>query len=51
MPTEKVSRFLDYDFKPIMQNGNSYIRDPGHFIERIRNINNLPENTRLIKYH
>lgn len=48
MPTEKVSRFLDYDFKPIMQNGNSYIRDPGHFIERIRNINNLPENTRLV---
>lgn len=48
MPTEKASRFMDYDFKPIMQNGNSYIRDSGQFIERIRNINNLPENARLV---
>lgn len=48
MPTEKASRFLDYNFKPIMQNGNSYIRDSGQFIERIRNINNLPENARLV---
>ena len=48
MLTEKVSRFLDYDLKPIMQNGNSYIRDSGHFIEKIRNINNLLENAILV---
>ena len=27
MPTEKVSEFLDYQLKPVMQNGKSYIRD------------------------
>ena len=27
MPTEKVSEFLGYQLKPVMQNGKSYIRD------------------------
>lgn len=45
---KKYPDFWTMTLKPIMQNGNSYIRDSGHFIERIRNINNLPENTRLV---
>ena len=48
MPTEKVSEFLDYQLKPVMQNGKSYIRDSGHFLERIKNINTLPENAILV---
>ena len=48
MPTEKVSEFLDYQLKPVMQNGKSYIRDSGHSLERIKNINTLPENTMLV---
>ena len=32
-PTEKVSRFLDDDLKPVMQNGWSYIQDSGDFFE------------------
>ena len=26
-PTEKVSEFLDYHLKPVMQSGKSYIKD------------------------
>ena len=48
MPTEKVSEFLDYQLKPVMQNGKSYIRDSRHFLERIKNINTLPENAILV---
>ena len=48
MPTEKVSEFLDYQLKPVMQNGKSYIRDSGHFLERIKNINTLPENAMIV---
>ena len=48
MPTEKVSEFLDYQLKPVMQNGISYIRNSGHFLERIKNINTLPENEMLV---
>ena len=44
MPTEKVSEFLDYQLKPVMQNGKAYIRDSGHFLEKIKNIIILPEN-------
>ena len=48
MRTEKVSEFLDYQLKLVMQNGKSYIRDSGHFLERIKNINTLPENAVLV---
>ena len=27
MPTEKVSKFLNYELQPVMQKGKSYIRD------------------------
>ena len=48
MPTEKVSEFLNYQLKPVMQNGKSCIRDSGHFLEKIKNISTLPENTILL---
>ena len=35
-------------FNQFMQNGKSYIRDSGHFIDRIKNISNLTENARLV---
>ena len=31
-----------------MQNGKSYIRDSGHFLEKIKNICTLPENAILL---
>ena len=48
MPTEKVFEILDYHFKPVMQNGRSYIRDSGHFLEMINNISTLQENSLLV---
>ena len=43
-PTEKVSEFLDQHLKPIMQEGESYIKDTGDFLNKIENINAIPEN-------
>ena len=48
MPAEKVSEFLDYQRKPVMQKGKSYIRDSGHVLEKIKNISALPENVILV---
>ena len=48
MPTEKVSEFLDYELKPVVQKGKSYIRDSGHFLEKIKSIRTLPENAILV---
>ena len=48
MPTEKVSEFLDYELKPVMQKGKSYVRDFGHFLQKIKHISTLPENAILI---
>ena len=31
-----------------MQNGKSYIRDSGHFLEMIKNISTIPENAMLV---
>ena len=46
--TEKVSEFLDFHLKPIMRNGNSYIRDSSHFLERIKNIHPISDNAMLV---
>ena len=48
LPTEKVSEFLDYQLKPVMKNGKSYIRESGHFLGKIKNISTLPENAILV---
>ena len=42
-PTEKVSEYLDYIFKPIMQHSWSYIKDAGDFLKKNKNIGKIPE--------
>ena len=37
-PTEKVSKFLDFHLKSIMQNGASYVKDSNVFKSKIKNI-------------
>ena len=37
-PTEKVSEFLDYHLKPVMQSGQSYIKKSGDFLKKIKKI-------------
>ena len=48
IPIEKVYEFLDFHLKPIMRNGNSYIRDLSYFLERIKNIRSIPYNAMLV---
>ena len=48
MATEKVSEFIDFQLKPVMENGKSYIRDSGRSLEKIKNISTLPENAILV---
>ena len=35
-PTEKVSEFLDYHLQPIMKQGDSYLRDTGDFLAKLK---------------
>ena len=47
-PTEKVSEYLDYHLKSVMQGGRSYIKDSGDFLKKIKNLCSLPENANLV---
>ena len=47
-PTEKVTEYVDYIFKPIMQDRWSYIKDSGDFIKEIKNIGKIPEGSFLV---
>ena len=47
-PTEKVSEYLDYILKLIMQDRWSYIEDPGDFLKEIKNIGKIPEGALLV---
>ena len=47
-PTEKVFKLLDHHLKPITQSSWSYIKDPGDFLAKIKQIGNLPENSILV---
>ena len=46
--TEKASEFLDFYLKPLMQNGWSYIRDSGDFIDKMKRIGKIPEGSFLV---
>ena len=45
---EKVSEFLVYHLKPVMQKGCSYIKDSEDFLKKIKNLCSLPENSILV---
>ena len=47
-PTEKVSEFLDSQLKPVMQSSQSYIKDSGDFIKKIKNISTIPKDSILV---
>ena len=46
--TERVSEFLDHRLKPIMKAGKSYIRDTGHFLDKLKEIGKVSENELLV---
>ena len=41
-PTEKVSEFLDHHLQPLMKQGNSHIKDPGDFLDKLSVIRKIP---------
>ena len=47
-PTERASEFLDYHLQPIMRTGRSYIRDTGHFLDKLKELGKIPENVLLV---
>ena len=47
-PTERISQFVDYFLKPIVQNTTSYIKDTTHFLSILRDTGRLPDNTLLV---
>ena len=38
---------MDYQHKPVMQSGRSYIKDSEVFLKKIKNLGSLPENVIL----
>ena len=47
-PTERISEFVDYHLKPLVQTLPSYIKDTTHFLLQLQNLGQLPENAILV---
>ena len=47
-PTERISEFVDYHLKPLVQNLPSYIKDTTHFLLQLEKLAPLPENALLV---
>ena len=46
-PTERISKFVDYHLKPLVQTLPSYIKDTTHFLLQLQNLGSLPKNAIL----
>ena len=47
-PTEKISEFVDHFLNPTCKNLKSFVKDTTHFLKRIFDIGQLPENCTLV---
>ena len=47
-PTERISEFVDYHLKPLVQTLPSYIKATTHFLLQLQNLGQLPENAILV---
>ena len=47
-PPEKVSKYLDFLLKPVMQDAWSYIKDTGDFLKKIKRLGRIPEGAILV---
>ena len=47
-PTEKLSEFLYHQLQAVMKAGKSYIKDTGDFLEKLKNLGNIPSNAVLV---
>ena len=48
IPTEKVSEYLDHHLQPVMKEGKSYIKDTADFIDKIKDLGEIPEGAILV---
>ena len=49
-PTERISAFVDHFLRPRVRDIKSYVKDTTHFLNIIKAINNLPEDTLLVTF-
>ena len=47
-PTEKLSEVFDHCLQPVMKAGKSYIKDISQFLEKLKNLGNIPSNALLV---
>ena len=47
-PTERISKFVDFFLKPIVQDVQSYIKDTTHFLVLLKELGRLPDNAILV---
>ena len=47
-PTEQVSEFLDHHLQPIMKQGESYNRDTGDFLAKLKAAGEVPQGAILV---
>ena len=47
-PTKKVSEFLDHHLRPIIKQGESFIRDTGDLLAKLKAAGEVPEGTILV---
>ena len=48
MPTEKILEFLDHNLQLSMKQGESYIKDTGDFLEKLKTVGEIPKETFLV---
>ena len=48
MPTEKISEFLDHHLQPLMKQGETYIKDTGDFLEKLKTVGEIPKGAILV---
>ena len=47
-PTEKVSEYLDHHLQPVMKEGKSYIKDTADFLDKLKDLGEIPEGAILV---
>ena len=47
-PTEKVSEFLDHHLQPVMKEGKSYIKDTADFLDKLKDLDGIPDGAILV---
>ena len=47
-PTEKVSEFLDHHLQPVMKEGKSYIKDIANFLDKLKDLCEIPGGAILV---